>query len=88
MFIFNHKRLIKERLKRGMTYGQLEKELRRYESKASKSIIYNWERGAIPSSVYLMILCKIFGKKADYFMNEVKKKSEAPSSVTKKRPLP
>ena len=69
--IFNADLLKREREKRGLKYLHLARELQKYGTKCSKSVVWQWETGgAQPTPRYVMALSDYFGRPMEDFYNK------------------
>jgi len=67
MEIFSGKKLKRERIKRGLSFGEFALLLSVYEKKAAKGHVWSWESGkAKPNSRHLMAISKVLGIEPNY----------------------
>lgn len=61
MLVFKPERLRQLRVKGGFDMSKFARALQKYAPKAYRSTIRNWEKGAIPNSLYGVAISKILG---------------------------
>lgn len=68
---FDKKKLKRERIAAGLTFGTLAKRIQELEPLVSKSSVWQWEsKGTEPSYRYIMALCAVFQKDPEYFVKQ------------------
>jgi len=69
MGMLNQKKIKKARLEAGLTFGKFADALQKYEPKASKALIWNWENGKRNiSSRYMIAIQAVLKKDFEYFL--------------------
>lgn len=79
--MFNTAKLVSERRRTKLSLLDVAKRLRSIEPKASKNLVWNWERGTQPCTKYVYAIAQIFDKDVSYFLKNTGQKKAAKRGV-------
>ena len=66
-FRFSAEKFKAERIAQKITFGKFAEALKKYNGKASKSLVFKWEHGSQPSYLYISAICEILKKDLSFF---------------------
>jgi transcriptional regulator with XRE-family HTH domain len=64
---FDSSKLKEERLRCGYSFLEFSRALQKHEPKATKTLVWKWERGAQPTMRYAKALANVLGRDISFF---------------------